>query len=60
VATKAYFHTPTITPLAPTINIGSNLESEIPGMFIVGESAGISGILAAACMGIAVADAVCK
>lgn len=60
IATKAYFHVPTITPLAPKINIGDNLESEIDGMFIVGESAGISGILSAGIMGVAVGDAVCK
>lgn len=60
IATKSYFHVPTITPLAPKINIGDNLESEIDGMFIVGESAGISGILSAGIMGVAVGDAVCK
>lgn len=57
---KAYFHVPTITPLAPKINIGSNLESEVDGMFVIGESAGVSGILAAAIMGIIVADSVSK
>ena len=60
ISTKAYFHVPTITPLAPKVNIGDNLESEIEGMFVVGESAGVQGILAAAIMGIACADAVCK
>ena len=60
ISTKAYFHVPTITPLAPKVNIGDNLETEIEGMFVVGESAGVQGILAAAIMGIACADAVCK
>ena len=60
LTTKAYFHVPTIVPMAPKINIGDNLSTEIDGMFVVGESAGISGILAAACMGIIAADNVCK
>jgi uncharacterized FAD-dependent dehydrogenase len=60
IATKAYYHAPTITPLAPKINIGSNLETEIDGMFIIGESAGIPGILSAGLMGAAVADTICK
>jgi Pyridine nucleotide-disulphide oxidoreductase len=60
VATKAYFHVPTITPLAPRINIGDNLETEIEGMFVAGESAGVQGILAAGLMGAICADMVCK
>jgi uncharacterized FAD-dependent dehydrogenase len=58
--TKAYFHIPTIIPMAPKINIGSNLMSDIDGMFVVGESAGVSGILAAATMGILAANEVVK
>lgn len=60
IATKAYYYVPTILPMAPKINIGDNLVSEIDGMFVVGESAGISGILAASLMGIIAADSVCK
>jgi hypothetical protein len=60
LSTKAYFHVPTIMPLAPKINIGDNLETEVEGMFVAGESGGIQGILAAGIMGIAAADAVCK
>lgn len=60
ISTKAYFHVPTITPMAPQINIGTNLETEIDGMFVVGESAGIHGILSAAVMGAIAADAACK
>jgi uncharacterized FAD-dependent dehydrogenase len=59
IATKFYFHTPTIVPLAPKINIGDNLSSEIEGMFVVGESAGVQGILAAGIMGIIAANAAC-
>jgi uncharacterized FAD-dependent dehydrogenase len=60
IATKAYYHAPTITPLAPKINIGTDLSTEVDGMFVVGESAGISGILAAACMGSIVAGSIDK
>lgn len=56
--TKGYFHVPTIVPLPPQINIGNNLETEIENMFVIGEAAGITGLLAAACMGIVVADSV--
>lgn len=57
---KAYFHVPTISTLPPKINIGANLESEIEGMFIVGESAGVSGILSAAIMGLHVVNEITK
>lgn len=57
---KAYYHIPTIQPLAPKINIGSNLETEIPGMFVVGESAGHVGLLAAATMGSIAATEILK
>ena len=60
ILTKAYFHVPTIVPLAPSINIGNNLETEINGMFVAGESAGIRGLYAAAMMGIISATAACK
>lgn len=60
ITTKAYFHVPTIIPSAPSINIGDNLETEVDGMFVAGESAGIHGILAAGIMGIICADAACK
>jgi uncharacterized FAD-dependent dehydrogenase len=60
ITTKAYFHVPTITPMAPKINIGDNLETEVDGMFVVGESAGIHGILSAGITGIIAGDAICK
>lgn len=59
ISTKAYFHVPTIVPSAPHITINSNLETEIPGMFVAGESAGIHGLLAAGCMGLIAADHIC-
>lgn len=60
ISTKAYFHVPTIAPMAPKINIGDNLETEVEGMFVAGESAGVHGILAAGVMGIIAAEAICK
>lgn len=60
ILSKGYFHVPTIMPLPPKINIGNNLETELDGMFVAGESAGIPGILAAASMGIICADSICK
>lgn len=60
ILTKGYFHVPTITPSAPKINIGSNLETEVDGMFVVGESAGVHGILSAGLMGLIAADNACK
>lgn len=60
LVTKGYYHVPTILPMAPKINIGSNLETEIDGMFVVGESAGVHGILSAALMGQIASDNICK
>lgn len=60
VISKGYFHVPTIMPMAPKITIGSNLETEVDGLFVAGESAGIHGILAAGVMGIIAADSVGK
>jgi uncharacterized protein len=60
IITKAYFHAPTINPMVPKINLGDNLESEIEGMFITGESAGIHGILSAGLTGIIAASSACK
>lgn len=55
---KSYCHTPTMQPLAPKIKLGSNLESEIDGMFVVGESCGCIGILSAALTGIIAANSI--
>jgi len=60
IISKAYFYIPTIIPSAPKINISKTFESEIENMFILGESAGVSGLLSAALMGIMGADFACK
>ena len=57
---KGYFHVPNIDPMAAKIKLSDNLESEIDGMFVAGESAGIKGIAAAAIMGTICADSACK
>lgn len=60
ITSKAYFHIPTIIPQVPKINIGTNLETEVNGLYVAGESTGTSGILFAAITGIVAADMVCK
>ncbi len=60
LVSKGYYHAPTIMPMAPKINIGNNLESEIDGMFVVGESAGLPGLLSAALSGVAAVDSILK
>ena len=60
IITKGYFHVPTIIAMPPKINISKNLETEIDGMFVAGESAGVPGLLSAALMGLICADSVCK
>lgn len=57
---KGYFHAPTIIPLAPKIMLGKKMESEIDGMFVCGESAGIPGLLGAAVSGVICADQIIK
>jgi len=57
---KANFHSPTITPLASQIRIADNLETEIPGLFVAGESANFTGIMAAAISGTIAANSACK
>lgn len=60
ILTKGNFHVPTIIPAAASINLSNTLESDVEGMYVVGESAGVHGILAAACLGLSAADSVCK
>jgi uncharacterized FAD-dependent dehydrogenase len=60
VLTKAYFHIPTLLPLPSKINIGKDLSTEVNGLYVAGETAGIIGIAAAAQMGYIVAEAVAK
>lgn len=57
---KAYFHVPEIYTNSSNINIGSNLETEIPNMYVVGESANIHGLLSAGITGIVAANSIIK
>jgi hypothetical protein len=60
LSSRGYFHVPNISPMASQIRLGTNLESEINGMYVAGESAGIRGILASAIMGSVAADSACR
>jgi uncharacterized FAD-dependent dehydrogenase len=60
VLTKAYFHAPCISPLPPTISLGSNLSTDIGGLFVAGEIAGVSGLLAAAEMGVIAGNSIVR
>lgn len=57
---RGYYHCPDIYTLTSEIRISPNLETEIDGLFVAGESAGISGIAAAGIMGGIAAENVCK
>jgi uncharacterized FAD-dependent dehydrogenase len=48
---RGYFHVPELGSLASKFEI-NNYQTEIPGLFVAGEVAGISGIAAAAMSGI--------
>ncbi len=58
--TRGSFYAPTILPMAPKIRLKSNFESDVKDMFVIGESAGISGILGAMVSGAICADALSK
>lgn len=57
---RGYFHYPNILPLSSEIKIGTNLETEIDGLFVAGESAGIIGLAAAGITGGVAAESVVK
>lgn len=60
LSAKAYFHAPDVMPMTSQIRIGNNLESELDGLFITGESAGLYGIAAAAITGTIAMDSACR
>ncbi len=57
---RGLFHYPDILTLMSKIKLGTNLESEVEGLFVAGENAGISGIAAAAIMGGVAAESAVK
>jgi hypothetical protein len=60
IINRGYFHIPDIDTNVNTINIANNLETEIDGLFVTGECAGIKGIAAAGITGAAAAEGVAK
>jgi thioredoxin reductase len=60
VINKGFFHVPTFSSATPIINVNSNLETDVEGLFVAGESAGIEGLLAASVMGNIVANNISK
>lgn len=60
LCTKGFFHIPDICTLPSQVNLTAGLESEMEGLYIAGESAGVKGIMAAALMGTIAADNACK
>ena len=56
IINRGYFHVPDIDTNVSKINIANNLETEVDGLFVAGECAGIKGIAAAGIMGIVAAE----
>lgn len=57
---RGYFHVPDIDTNISIINIANNLETEVEGLFVAGESAGIKGIAAAGISGAIAAEGAAK
>lgn len=60
VINKGFFHVPTFTSMPAKININKTLETDVKGLYVSGESAGVEGILAASVMGSVVANSISK
>jgi len=60
IISRGYFHVPDIDTSISKINIATNLETEVEGLFVAGESAGVKGIAAAGIMGAAAAEGAAK
>jgi hypothetical protein len=56
IISKGYFHIPEISPIPAKIDVSKELETEVEGLFVAGECAGVRGILSAAVMGCIAAD----
>lgn len=57
---RGYFHVPDIDTNINNINIANNLETEVDGLFVAGECAGIKGIAAAGITGAVAAEGAAK
>ena len=60
IISRGYFHVPDIDTSVSKINIKPNLETDLDGLFVCGESAGIKGIAAAGIMGAIAAEGAAK
>lgn len=60
IISRSYFHSPTIQPQTAPILLGSDLSSEVEGLYVAGESAGFIGIYAAAISGVIAIDSALK
>lgn len=55
---KGYFHHPCINTVSSSLNLGSSLQTEIEGLYVAGETAGIEGLAGAAMSGALVIERV--
>jgi hypothetical protein len=53
---KGMSYSPTIIHRSAKVNLTNSFESDVPGMYIIGENAGIPGLANAAVMGLHLAD----
>lgn len=56
IINKSYYHIPTLITETPKINLTKDFETDINGMFVVGEAARFPGILSAMVSGLYIAD----
>lgn len=57
---KGYLHFPEIQPMPAKINVSKTFETDLDGLFVCGEAAGLSGLLAASITGTIVGESVLK
>jgi hypothetical protein len=57
---RGYLHSPDILPMMANVNVSSNLETEVEGLFVAGESANLLGIAAAGISGAIAAEGAVK
>lgn len=60
LTSKGSFHVPDLITMIPEINIANDLSTDLEGLYVVGEAAGVRGILSAAMMGVIAADSIYK
>ncbi len=60
VISRGYFHCPDVYSLISNIRIAPNMETEVQGLFVAGESAGIRGITGAGVSGSIAAECAAK